>query len=72
MTKCRVVSVTYCTETPKDSLVWMGQLIVYLLMKELDLTPQEAGALAKCSHEVLSKLHLDNTEGSEWNVPTYE
>jgi hypothetical protein len=72
MSKCRVVSVTYCTETQKESLVMMGQLIVHLLVKEIDLTPAEAGSLAKCSHEVLSELFLDNREGSEWNDPTDE
>ncbi len=67
MCKTKIVSVTYNSETPEDSLVWISQIITNLLIKELGLTPNEAGGLVKCSHELLTPLYSEESKRSEYD-----
>lgn len=65
MGKTKIVSVTYNSEAPWDSLVWISQIITSLLIRELGLTPKEAGGLVKCSHELFAPIYSEESKRSE-------
>jgi hypothetical protein len=66
MNKSKIVSITYHADTPKESIVFISQIITNIIIRELRLSPKESGGLVKCSHELLVPFYTAASERNEF------